>query len=259
MFNITPFSLERLRQGSRFALSGGSMVQRMAQLGLSLLVLLLFAVYPAVGDSATSYTGSLANSSDIYSLVFNVGGTTSETVTVQTWSFGGGVNAAGATIAAGGFDPFVAIFDGTGPAATIATDGLGNPFGTSDALSNYANFAGCPPAHLANIGGALCGDVTMALLLGPGTYTLVLSDAVNDANAVFDNGTLGEGFSDFTGGVFQTCNTNDAGATICANDTSNFAFDLTTRGRSTTPTPEPSAVALLATGLLAAVMLRCRK
>jgi hypothetical protein len=235
------------------------MICRLLQLALCLLALLVVAVYPAAADTTTSYAGSLASSSDVYSLVFNVTGATSETVTVQTWSFGGGVNAAGDTIVAGGFDPFVSIFDGTGPTASIATDGMGNPFGTSDALSNYGSFVGCPPAQMANIGGALCGDVTMSLLLGPGAYTLMLSDALNDANAVFDNGTLGEGFTDFTGGVFQTCNTDSAGSTTCADDTSNFAFDLTTSsttgGGGTTPTPEPSSFALLAAGVLAVAVL----
>jgi hypothetical protein len=231
-------------------------IHRLSQLALSLLALLPFVGYPAVADTTTSYTGSLASSSDVYLLVFDVTGATSETVTVQTWSFGGGVNAAGNTIAAGGFDPFVAIFDGTGPAATIATDAMANPFGTSDALSNYGSFMGCPPAQMANIGGPLCGDVTMSLLLGPGAYTLVLSDAVNDANAVFDNGTLGEGFTDLTGGVFETCNTNDSSNTTCVNDTSNFALDLTaTSGGGTTPTPEPSSLVLLAAGFLAVAVL----
>jgi hypothetical protein len=235
------------------------MIHRFSQLALCLLALLVVAVHPATADTATSYTGNLASSSDVYSLVFNVTGATSETVVVQTWSFGGGVNAAGNTIAAGGFDPFVAIFDGTGPTASIATDAVGNPFAASDALSDYGSFMGCPPAQMANIGGPLCGDVTMSLLLGPGAYTLVLSDALNDANAVFDNGTLGEGFTDFTGGVFQTCNTDDTGTTTCAADASNFAFDLTTSsgtgGGGTTPTPEPSLLALLAAGILSVAAL----
>jgi hypothetical protein len=233
------------------------MIHRSLQLALGLFVLLLVAVHPAAADTSTSYAGGLASSSDVYSLVFNVTGTASETVTIQTWSFGGGVNAAGNTIAAGGFDPFVAIFDGTGPTATIATDAMSNPLGTSDALSNYGSFMGCPPAQMANIGGPLCGDVTMSLLLGPGAYTLVLSDALNDANAVFDNGTLGEGFTDFTGGAFQTCNTNTVGATICVDDTYNFAFDLRTASGSggTTLTPEPSSLVLLAAGSLALAAL----
>jgi hypothetical protein len=234
------------------------MIHRASQLALCLLALLVVAVHPATADTATSYTGNLASSSDVYSLVFDATGATGETVAIQTWSFGGGANAAGNIIAAGGFDPFVAIFDGTGPTATIATDAMGNPFGTSDALSNYGSFMGCPPAPMGNIGGPLCGDVTMSLLLGPGAYTLVLSDALNDANAVFDNGTLGEGFTDFTGGVFQTCNTDDTGTPTCAADTSNFAFDLTTSsgtGGGTTPTPEPSSLALLAAGILSVAAL----
>jgi hypothetical protein len=103
------------------------MIHRLRQLARILLVPLLVAVRPATADTTTSYTGSLASSSDVCSLVFNVGGTTGETLTVQTWSFGGGVNGAGTTIAAGGCDPFVAIFDGTGPTATIAADAMGNP------------------------------------------------------------------------------------------------------------------------------------
>jgi hypothetical protein len=117
---------------------------------------------------------------------------------------------------------------------------------------------GCPPAQTVNIGGALCGDVTMSLLLGPGAYTLVLSDAANAANAVFDNDTLGEGFTDLTGGVFQTCNTDDTADTTCVNDTSNFSFDRPdhyVRRGGTTPTPEPSSLALLAADVLAVAVL----
>jgi hypothetical protein len=87
--------------------------------------------------------------------------------------------------------------------ATILTDGMGDPFGTSLDLSNYENpdFGGCPPAGAPVIGGsAQCGDITMVLpSLAAGTYTVVLSDGQYFANAVYDNGTLGEGFADYTG------------------------------------------------------------
>ena len=91
----------------------------------------------------------------------------------------------------------------------------------------------------------------MQLSLLPGSYTLLLSDALFVPNAVFDNGTLGEGFSDFTGGAFQTCNTDSSGATTCATDTANWAFDLTTSGGTTVPSPEPGSLLLLAGGLCA--------
>jgi hypothetical protein len=199
----------------------------------------------ALADT-TSYTGTLTNSTGDYELTLSVSG--AEDVTVQTWGFGGGTNAAGDTIAAGGFDPFIGLFSGTGASANILTDGSGDPHGTSDALSNFASFAGCPPARTMDIGGVVCGDITMSVALAAGTYTLLLSDAAYLPNAVFDNGTLGEGFTDLTGGAFQTCNTDMTGATTCANDTGNWAFDVTTSSKAVS-TPEPAGLASLIVGL----------
>ncbi len=220
-------------------------------------VLVAALIFSATALQATpeslSFTGSLASSSSAFTLTFHVGGIGGQTIDLQTWGFGGGTNAAGNSILPGGFDPFLALFAGLGSGATILTDGLGNPFGTSDALSNFGSFQGCGPAGTASIGGgSVCGDISMSLVLLPGTYTLVLSDANFFANAVFDNGTLGEGFTDFTGGAFQTCNTVGS-STTCANDTSNWAFDITDASGAnlnTGATPEPSTLLLLGSGLL---------
>jgi hypothetical protein len=220
---------------------------RLARAILVVLVLMLLQASSSFADSA-SYTGTLASPTDTYSLVFNVTGTSSENVTLQTWGFGGGVNAAGQTIAAGGFDPFIGVFSGTGADASILTDAFGNAYGVSDLLSNFGSFVGCPPAGTVNIGGSVCGDITMSLSLDPGTYTLLLTTAGNIPNAVFDNGTLGEGFSGFPGGSFQTCNTDSTGAAFCADDTANWAFDLTS-SRGSVATPEPGSLILLACGL----------
>jgi hypothetical protein len=207
----------------------------------------------ARADTTTSYTGTLATSESTFETTLNL--SSAENVTLQTYGFGGGVNGAGTSIAAGGTDPFLAIFSGTGGGASILTDGMGNPYGTSLDLGNYGSFAGCPPAGLVNFGGPTCGDITMSIAdLAAGTYTIVLSDGQYIANAVFDNGTLSEGFTDLTGGVF--CNLAN-GSVDCPNTSGAYALDVTTSGGSgggggggTTGVPEPTALVLLSACIL---------
>src|SRR5579872_2986933 len=165
---------------------------------LMLLCVLALCVDVARADSF-SFTGTLATPESVQSYALNL--STSENVTLQTYGFGGGTNAAGTLIAPGGTDPSVAIFSGVGRGATILTDGSSNPFGTSLDVTNYGSFSGCPLANAPTIGGsAQCGDVAMTLnSLAAGFYTVVLSDGEYQASAIFDNGTLGEGFVDFTG------------------------------------------------------------
>ena len=70
-------------------------------------------------------------------------------------------------------------------------------------------------------------------------YTVVLSGGLNIANAVFDNGTLGEGFSDFlTGGQF--CNLLINGVD-CPNTSGNYALDIVAPSATV---PEPAFVPL---------------
>ena len=210
--------------------------------GLVALIALAFGGTVAHAD-IMSYAGTLSSPEDTVEYVLNLA--SAGTVTLQTYGFGGGTNAAGTVILPGGTDPFLAIFSGTGDSATIVTDGGGNPYGTSLDMTNYGNpdFLGCPPAGAPVIGGSpQCGDITMTLaLLAAGTYTVILSDGQYIPQAVFDNGTLGEGFSDFTGGGF--CNLSINGVD-CPNTSGNYALDITA------PVPEPSAVVLLGTFLL---------
>jgi hypothetical protein len=199
----------------------------------------LLAAQAAFADT-TSYTGTLASPEDYFTVTVTM--PVSGTLDLQTWGFGGGTNAASQVIPAGGFDSFVGVFAGTGPTATYID-------GASDILGSYG--AGCPPAGTVNIGGgAVCGDITLSESLTAGTYTVLLSDAGYIPNAVFSStgGTLGDDFTDFTGGAFQTCNTVGDNIT-CANDTANWALDITTpKGEALSAVPEPGG--LWALGLL---------
>ena len=195
-----------------------------------------FAFQAAAGT--VSYTGTLASPSDS-STQIEVILASAGSITLQTFGFGGGTSAAG-VIPAGGFDPFVGLFAGTGPTAVLID-------GTSDDLSNYAAFQGCPPAGLVDVGGLICGDITMTFSLAAGTYTVLLTDGLYIPNAVFGtNGTLGDGFTDLTGGAFQTCDVNGAN---CIKPTANWALDITTP-ETTTSAPEPGGLWVFGIGLI---------
>jgi len=200
----------------------------------------LAAAMGVASASVISLTGTLNTAEDTFETTVSVA--TAGTVTLQTWGFGGGINAAGMVIASGGFDPLVAVFAGTGSGATILN-------GSSDGLSNYSSFTGCPPAGTVTIGSfaGQCGDITMVMSLSMGTYTVILSDAEYIPNAIFDNGTFGEGFTDLTPGTLplQTC----ADQNNCVNDTANWALDITTPGVSVAA-PEPSTLGTACLGLL---------
>jgi hypothetical protein len=188
-------------------------------------------------DVVLSETGTFSTPEDTFIMAINL--TTAGNITLQTYGFGGGTNAAGTVIPSGGFDPFVGLFSGTGSTALFIN-------GDSDILSNYT--PGCPPARTVTIGGMpnQCGDVLLVLPgLAAGTYTVLLSDAEYVPNAVFESsGVLGDGFTDFTGGVFQTC--VDANNCIPQPDTGNWALDIT---EPSAAAPEPGAFGLAGLGL----------
>lgn len=106
------------------------------------------------------------------------------TVTIQSWGYGGsagapgGLNAQGAAIAGGGFDPYVTLFSGSGATATFLAS---NDDGS------------CPPGTIA---AALCGDSTLVTgVLPAGAYTLAISAFLNMSFAEnLGSGNLGDGF-----------------------------------------------------------------
>jgi len=213
---------------------------------------LLAATAFGLSADSFSFTGTLNSPEDVFETAFTL--TAADTVTFQTWGFGGGTNAAGQVTAGGGFDPLIALFSGPIATATMYVDGSGNPLADADNLSNppWSYVGNCPPAGTVAIGANNdCGDDFIQTALAAGTYTLVLTDANYIPNAVFDNGALSEGFVDFTDGMFQTC---DPGSNACITPNGNYAVDIVSAQSDLTTaaaTPEPSALPLLAAGLVA--------
>jgi hypothetical protein len=176
--------------------------------------------------STLSYTGTLGSPQSTFEVTFTL--TASDTVTFKTWGFGGGTNAAGQAISAGGFDPLIALFNGPSATATIYLDGSGNPVVDADNLRNtpWSYVGNCPAAGTDAIGANHdCGDDLLQVALPAGTYTLLLTDANYQPGAIYNGGALSQPFIDFTGGgtQFQTC---DPLANVCINPNGHYAVDI---------------------------------
>src|SRR5581483_11751703 len=71
-----------------------------------------------------SFQGSFTADDKVQLFHFTVGATSD--VVLRTWSYAGGVDAAGDTIPEGGFDPILAVFDSTGAKIGQNDDGDAN-------------------------------------------------------------------------------------------------------------------------------------
>lgn len=204
----------------------------------------------AAGASATGVFGA---TEDVFLETFTLAASTA--VTVQTYGFGGGTNAARTVIPPGGFDSLVALFSGSPTSASILMSG-GNPISSSPATTQF--FPGCPPAGTAPVvSESICGDNQLPATLAAGSYTLLVSDArymplaVSPGDPSLQDLTSASSYADLTGGVFQTC--NDRGECITTNG--DFAVDLLFA--SPGPVPEPGTLLLLGSAL--AVLIWRRK
>ena len=136
-------------------------------------------VLAAAGASAqatnVSFAGTLAGDNDVKLFSFTLAADAD--VTLRTWSYAGGTNAAGSAIGAGGFDPLVSLFFGSGDTAILF-----------DANDDGTGVATDP----------VSGNAYDSLLVGSllaGTYTVALSQFDNFAIG----GTLGDGFMGYSG------------------------------------------------------------
>ena len=179
-----------------------------------------------------SFTGNLNSINDVQIFTFTVG--SGSNVVLRTWSYAGGVNAAGQSIAEGGFDPILALFQGTGSGAVFINQ-------NDDGGSNV-------PADAVT--GAHYDTYLAVNGLTPGDYTVSIMDYANFAIGP----TLGAGFTGgaLTGGTYLDATEH--------NRDSHWAFDILGVEAATNPTaqptdgtpavPEPSSIALLGSGLL---------
>jgi hypothetical protein len=106
-----------------------------------------------------SFVGTFGGDDDVILFNFTVGAPS--TVTLRTYSYAGGVNAAGAAIARGGFDPTLALYNSAGSWIAGNDDGLANV--PADPATNE---------HFDNY---------LSQLLGPGSYTVAISQWDNYA------------------------------------------------------------------------------
>jgi hypothetical protein len=180
----------------------------------------LFLMAASCFGGTVSITGSLDAPLDLqwdpFLYVFTLADVSD--VTVQSFGYSGGVNAAGATIPAGGFAPILSMFSGDGPSAVF----LG--------LNEGASCTGCSDPLLQFAG------------LAAGTYTLAITAYANYPWAFADPATASTFGDGFQGLGF-----------LGSGETTAFAVDVTTTISSGAggagAVPEPATVLLVGTAL----------
>jgi hypothetical protein len=200
------------------------------------LILALCASASSASAANISYTGQFTYDNEVKLIQFTVNSLS--TVVLRSWSYAGGVNAAGETIARGGFDPILALFDSTGQLLT------GQDQGEDD--------AGCSKVG-ADAVTKQCWDVNYAIQLAAGTYTASLQQWNN--YSVSDK--LADGFyyqddqyRNFRNGFVDEMNSKRNG---------NWALDMlnvSLRAAAGSDVPERGSIWLLGAALAGMTVMR---
>ncbi len=153
-----------------------------------------------------SLRGTFDQDDDMY--LFNFKVETESAVTLRTYSYAGGTQADGTVIAAGGFDPILSLFDGSGSLIAVGDD---DESGTApqDPVTGQRY------------------DTLMNVTLGVGSYTVVLTQYANFSNTVhLSDGFRQTGNGNFTSD-FSRCTTSSSFCDFTGDiRTNEWAFDV---------------------------------
>ncbi len=184
-----------------------------------------------------SFTGTFEIDDDVQLFNFSVG-EQSDNVILRTWSYAGGINAAGDAIPDGGLDPILALFDSSGLFIDQNDDGYGYvPFDQTTGLD---------------------WDTYLKVDLAPGDYTVAVMQYDNFAIGPYlSDGFMQDGMGNFTGEWQEV-----AGGSFIDDSgdqrTNAWAFDILNVQEAamvdqppTNESPEPATMILLSFGLVA--------
>lgn len=188
------------------------------------------ASFVCAANAATfSFTGTFGADDDVQLFNFSVGAASN--VTLRTSSYAGGVQADGNVVAAGGFDPILALFDSSGALIGQNDDGL------------------CSQAP-ADPSTGQCWDTFLAASLATGAYTVAVMQYDNFAfGPNLSNGFVRTGNPFFTAGL-GACTNGQFCDVSGANRANNWAFDILNVETASIPNevPLPAAAWLFLAG-----------
>ena len=203
------------------------MASRKSTFALPMLLLgITFA--PLVKANSFSFIGTFQQDDNVQLFGFTVAAPSA--VTVETWSYGGGVDALGQTIPRGGFAPVLSLFSSSGT------------------LIDFTVAGSCPPGNLDVVTG-LCGDASLTGTLGSGSYLLAVTEYFNIPNGLnLADGFLESGAGNFTGPLL--CGVQ-GGFLDSGCDRRNDNFEVDVIGAATAAAvPEPASIWMLGLALI---------